>query len=391
MIVQEGKVLYPQSEDKKPLDRKAIERINRLSGQQIEGLEPKYIKTLTCDFDEHYARLVISKGTILIEQRRLLDAIYDSFKTLYLDYDQFGEEFMTRDFPEYFNEWDNALAFGELISSEPEFTEPAKIPIQPAASIPQLLNEEGMLKHWMSMSMNQLSAAINDVISNAQGVTEQIKGMRDGSITRLLKRVKAINEELKNCQAQCEKLEEENHRLQSWFDDWQQLRQKVANEMYDASDIAEVSGVEDPSVMADAIDAIMSGYTLQKENEELRAKQEAWRESEEYKAERRKWESETQKRIDIMELKARLLKHAETYTPTESERIRSFVLNLNEILRATAWESISTTILEEVMNVVRKNEVPPVAGDLVMTKNVSNEVNGVAQGAIGINVNKEKK
>lgn len=144
--------------------------------------------------------------------------------------------------------------------------------------------------------------------------------------------------------------------------------------------------MDDPSVMADAIDAIMSGYTLQKENEELRAKQEAWQESEEYQAERRKWESETQQRIDVMELKARLLKHAETYSPNESVRIRSLVLYLNEILRATAWESVAATILEEVMNVVRKKEIPPVAGDLVINKNVGNEVNGVSQGAIGINV-----
>ena len=208
---------------------------------------------------------------------------------------------------------------------------------------------------------------------------------------QLKEQVHKLQEELKNCLAQCETLEKEKHRLQSWFNDWQQLRQKVANEMYDSGDVAEAGGMDDPSVMAVAIDAIMSGYTLQKENEELRAKQEAWRESDEYKAERRKWESETQQHIGIMELKAKLLKYAETYSTNESERIRLVVLCLNEILRATAWESIATTILEEVMNVVRKNEIPPVAGDLVMTKNVINEVNGVAQGAIGINLNKEMK
>lgn len=208
---------------------------------------------------------------------------------------------------------------------------------------------------------------------------------------QLNEQVRKLQEELKISQAQCETLEMENRRFQLWYNDWQQLRQKIANEMYDSVDVAEAGGMDDPSVMAEAIGVIMSGYTLQKENEELRAKQEAWRESDEYKAERRKWESETQQRIDIMDLKARLLKHAETYSLNESERIRSLVLNLNEILRATAWESISTTILEEVMKVVRKKEIPSLAGDIVLTKNVGNEVNGVAQGAIGIIVNELKK
>lgn len=52
---------------------------------------------------------------------------------------------------------------------------------------------------------------------------------------QLKEQVHKLQEELKNCQAKCETLEKENHRLQLWFNDWQQLRQKVANEMYDSS------------------------------------------------------------------------------------------------------------------------------------------------------------
>lgn len=45
-----------------PLDKKTTDRINRLSAQQIIELESKYIKSLTCDFDERYSRLILSSS-----------------------------------------------------------------------------------------------------------------------------------------------------------------------------------------------------------------------------------------------------------------------------------------------------------------------------------------
>ena len=48
--------------------------------------------------------------------------------------------------------------------------------------IVELLDEEGMLKHWMSMCMNQLSAAVNDATSRAQDITKEIKWDADNVI-----------------------------------------------------------------------------------------------------------------------------------------------------------------------------------------------------------------
>jgi hypothetical protein len=384
---------HSQGKVNNTLDKKTLDRINRLSCQQIMDLSPRFIKVLTCDFDERYARLVVSKGSTSEEQNNMLDVIKNCFYESYKERDVFGYETLPRDYPSYFEEWECAFAFDELITPEPDMPQPSQIVIQQAESIPQLLEEEGQLRRWMDESANRFLSEINDVIKrahfNAQIITNQFSEMRNGSINRLLGRIKDMEDKLRDSEEQKQKLIEENSRLNSWYVDWQRLRQLTALN-YNPSDIAEIGDIDDPTVMTDAIEAIMSKYTLQKENEELRAKQEAWRESEEYKAERTKWERANKQRIDVQEFKKKLLRHAATYTASESEKIRSLVLNLNEILRATAWENVSATILEEALSVIRKNEMPQVAGDFVLNKHVANEVNGVESGATGISVNKEK-
>ena len=339
------------------LDKKTIDRIERLSPQQIVELKPQYIKALTCDFDERYSRLILSKGTNISHQQILLDVIRKGFDYIYTDFNGYYE----RAIPPYFEEWDNALAFGETITAGEENTLPSQVPIQQAASIPQLLEEEGMLKHWMSMCVNQLSAAVDDATSKAQDITNEIKSMRDGSITRLMKRVKELEAEKNASDARCKELVKAVNQLQAWYDDWQHLRDKITAEMYaeyDSADIAEAGGIDDPSIMSEAIETYLDNWQLQKENEELRTKQEAWRESEEYKAERSNWEKATQQRIDVKDLKERLLKHAKTFTSSNSNVLHSIVLNLNEILRATAWEQVAPGIMEEVMAVVSAKERP---------------------------------
>jgi hypothetical protein len=338
-----------------PLDKKTTDRIERLSPQQIVELDPKYIKTLTCDFDERCSRLILSKVTNISNQKKLLDAIKQGFDYCYMDFNGYYERDI--EIPSYFEEWDDALAFGETITAEEKKGLPSQVPVQQAVSIPQLLDEEGMLKHWMSMCMNQLSAAVNDATSRAQDITKEIKSMRDGSITRLMKRVEELEAEKNASDARCKELVEKVNRLQSWYDDWQHLCNKIAAE-YDSADILEAGGIDDPSIMADAIETYMDSWQLQRENEELRAKQEAWRESDEYKAERSNWEKANKQRIDVKDLKERLLKHAKTFTSNNSNLLHSIVLNLNEILRATAWEQVAPGIVEEVMAVVSAKEKP---------------------------------
>lgn len=383
MIVQDGD---PKTQVNEPLERKTLERIERLSGQQIAELKPKYMQALTHNFDERYARLVMSKGQSTADQQTLFDAMSNCYKVLYSNIDSFGNEYLEEPMPSWFDEWDNALAFGELIQEE----RPSQQLIQQAVSIPVLLDEEGMLKHWMTMSMQILSATLKEAMNGAQGITEQIRSMRDGSITRLLKRVEDMDGQLKEFQTRCQQLTEDNNRLKAWYESWQRLRDNVAHAIYDPSDIAEAGGVDNPSVMEDVIGAIMTNYDLEKENEKLRTQQEAWRESEEYKAERSRWEKKTQQRIDVQELKQRLLAHAKTYSETSSEQLRSLVLNLNAILQGTPWETVSPTILAETMAMINKN--PLIGGDYVAgNKSVNKEVNGVAPGGIGININKDDK
>jgi hypothetical protein len=378
--------------DNNALDKKTLDRINRLSCQQIMNLQPRYIKILTCDFDERYARLVVSKGSTIEEQKKMLDFIQDSFDKLFQGLDAYGDTILTRDYPSYFEEWECAFAFDELVTPDSDMSLPAEVSKQ-AKSMAQLLAEQESLRQWIDYSSDRFVDEVNELIckvhSDAQVITDQFKELRDGSITRLLEHINDIEHKLSDSEEQRQILMEENCRLNSWYADWQRLRQLTALN-YDPNYIAEIGYIDDPTVMTDAIEAIMSKYTLQKENEELRAKQEAWRESEEYKAERTKWEKANKQRIDVQEFKKKLLRHAATYTASESEKIRSLVLNLNEILRATAWENVSATILEEALSVIRKNEMPHVAGDFVFNKHVANEVSGVSAGATGVSINKDK-
>ena len=378
--------------DNNALDKKTLDRINRLSCQQIMNLQPRYIKILTCDFDERYARLVVSKGSTIEEQKKMLDFIQDSFDKLFQGLDAYGDTILTRDYPSYFEEWECAFAFDELVTPDSDMSLPAEVSKQ-AKSMAQLLAEQESLRQWIDYSSDRFVDEVNELIckvhSDAQVITDQFKELRDGSITRLLEHINDIEHKLSDSEEQRQILMEENCRLNSWYADWQRLRQLTALN-YDPNYIAEIGYIDDPTVMTDAIEAIMSKYTLQKENEELRAKQEAWRESEEYKAERTKWEKANKQRIDVQEFKKKLLRHAATYAANESEKIRSLVLNLNEILRATAWENVSATILEEALSVIRKNEMPHVAGDFVFNKHVANEVSGVSAGATGVSINKDK-
>ncbi len=203
--------------------------------------------------------------------------------------------------------------------------------------------------------------------------------------------VRSMEEMAKQLEAskiRCTQLEEVNHRLESWFESWQHLRDDVAQAIYDPNDIAAAGGVDDPSVMENVLSAIMSNYELEKENERLRAQQEAWRESEEYQIERNKWEKTSKQRIDVQDFRRRLLEYAKTYTESTSEQLRYFVQVLNEILRKTPWDAVSDNIVVEALAMVQRR--PTVEGDYIMgNKNIANQVNGVADGATGIIVNKD--
>lgn len=106
MIVQDGD---PKTQVNEPLERKTLERIERLSGQQIAELKPKYMQALTHNFDERYARLVMSKGQSTADQQTLFDAMSNCYKVLYSNIDSFGNEYLEEPMPSWFDEWDNAL------------------------------------------------------------------------------------------------------------------------------------------------------------------------------------------------------------------------------------------------------------------------------------------
>ncbi|MDO4995297.1 MAG: hypothetical protein Q4E32_09900 [Bacteroidales bacterium] len=353
-----------------PIDPKTVQRIRRLNAQQICGLAPRHMRALTHDFDGRYARMIMCKGEDTNVQITLLNAMLRAFRELY--YNSYTDTY-SHPIPWWMDEWGEALAFGELVQNE--LPEPTAI--LPAVSIPDLVGEEGLLKKWMEESMKQLSTFQQAAVAEAQDIVKQTRSMRDGSITRLQTRLTELDAELKESQEKC-------NRLQAWYDSWQEVRNEVA-QTYDPADIAEAGGMDDPTAMAETLGAIMSHYNLVKENEKLREQQEAWRESDEYKQERNKWERKAKQGIDVQDLKSRLLAYAETFGYSNSEQLRSFVLNLNEILRGTPWETVARDIVSEALAKIKST--PAVQGDYVVNKHVDHEVNGVNTGGTGISVN----
>ncbi len=81
-----------------------------------------------------------------------------------------------------------------------------------------------------------------------------------------------------------------------------------------------------------------------------------------------------------------MLKYAGTFSETSREQLRSLVLHLNQIFKGTAWEAVAATIVEEALVEVKPSTM--VAGDYVITKHVTTEVNGVNQGRTGIQISR---
>ena len=108
-------------------------------------------------------------------------------------------------------------------------------------------------------------------------------------------------------------------------------------------------------------DWIQSENELREENERLRQSQEKWRESEEYLAEKQKWEKSSKNSIKVEVIKRGLLTLAANYIGT-GEQLNNLILNINQILRGTAWETESGTILGEV-KAAFNNTLPKQVGD----------------------------
>ena len=212
----------------------------------------------------------------------------------------------------------------------------------------------------------------------------QLKTLRDGSLTRM-------QDKMTDAENKMNVMQLELDTLRQWRGEWEQWRQLILKK-YDPADIAEAGGLDNLDLMREAIETVMDERLqekkLQEENEKLRQSQEKWRESKEYLDEKEKWEKIGEKSIKVQELKDKLLAYADTFTATEGERLRSFVLNINELLRETAWIGETGGIVGEVMT--RFNErhnQPAVAGDYVMHKHVQQEIANVESGAIGFNIN----
>lgn len=309
------------------LDARSMERIRKATVAQITDMEYKHLSRLTHDFDEPYSRMVVAKGEDGDEQKELLDALKEAFEEVHrTGYNSFTNDYdYDCDIPDYFDEWDYDISCGELITERPVATtiDPTVLPPQ------QTLAEEGELTAWMENAVTQINNTLGAGINSASEVLNQIKAMRDGQIARLNKKVEQSEEEC--------------------------------------------------GVLSAELDTLRNDLEfLKAENSRLRS------------------ESNPANTIDINSVKKGLKAFAENYATSDdtasTKELKQILLWFNEIMEGTAWDAVSVkTIQREMVAIFNKakknNQTPMVQGDYVVTKNVENEVKGVAKGATGISVN----
>lgn len=312
------------------LDAKSVNRIKNTTIKNIIEMEAKHLQRLSHDFDERYARLIITKGKIVSDQNKILEALRDAFEEIYGDSYNYDTQQYDVEYPTFFDEWDYDLSCGEMIEANPTSTSATALESYADALPPkQTLAKEGELTAWMEQSVIQIENSIGTGISQASEALKQIKAMRDGQIARLQKEIDTIKTE----------------------------RDKAKGEAYSFRDKYEV---------------------LTAEYEELQGKE------------------NVKNSIDVNTIKANLKNFAENYATSDdtasTKELKQILLWFNEIMEGTAWDAVSVkTIQRELVAIFNKakknNQTPMVQGDYVVTKNVENEVKGVAKGATGISVN----
>ena len=75
--------------------------------------------------------------------------------------------------------------------------------------------------------------------------------------------------------------------------------------------------------------------------------------------------------------------------PTYNEKMAAFGVLNNILVGNKAWNSVSPTIRTKIITGKSEQLEMMVQGDYVVNKNVEHEVNGVARGAVGVNIKNE--
>lgn len=176
----------------------------------------------------------------------------------------------------------------------------------------------------------------------------QLKALKNGSLTTLRNQYQEIS-------TKYNQLLEEKTKLDSWYADWQALRDMVKRECYDSNDVNECGGLDDPSLMLDTVQAILENRViekqLRKENEELRKRQEAWRESPEYKVEISELNASS---ISIEQIKSGLFAQAKTFS--DKDAYFNFLLRFSQTLSQTVWQRVATEVLDEALSYFKNPE-----------------------------------
>lgn len=98
----------------------------------------------------------------------------------------------------------------------------------------------------------------------------------------------------------------------------------------------------------------MDKLKLTRENEQMRTQQQSWRESEEYKAEIAKYEKASKQTISVDQVKEGLKKILQRFTSVSE--LSNFIYRLNEVLRKTAWDTVSPDIIDDMTTLFNKSQ-----------------------------------
>lgn len=225
------------------------------------------------------------------------------------------------------------------------------------------------IEEWI-VKKNVLQMQLAKLESDYKSLQSQFRSLHD-TYVKTESQLEAERSKRLAVEKQLDKEQSQNVRLQKEVEELQSTKVFISHSSRDKEDIdimsqylAEVDifdhfkerGYYDDKFFEAVLDLLdkMDKVKLTRENEQMRTQQESWRESEEYKAEIAKYEKASKQKISVDQVKEGLKKILQRFTSVSE--LSNFIYRLNEVLRKTAWDTVSPDIIDDMTTLFNKSQ-----------------------------------
>lgn len=225
------------------------------------------------------------------------------------------------------------------------------------------------IEEWI-VKKNVLQMQLAKLESDYKSLQSQFRSLHD-TYVKTESQLEAERSKRLAVEKQLDKEQSQNVRLQKEVEELQSTKVFISHSSRDKEDIdimhqylSEVDifdhfkerGYYDDKFFKAVLDLLdkMDKVKLTRENEQMRTQQESWRESEEYKAEIAKYEKASKQKISIDQVKEGLKKILQRFTSVSE--LSNFIYHLNDMLRKTAWDTVSLDIIDDMTTLFNQSQ-----------------------------------